>query len=67
MENYKITELADFINAINKKTDAAIEVSVGGTSGFVGAIQGGGFTVKITPPAPVRCKGAGKCKSDKTE
>lgn len=67
MENYKITELADFINAINKNADAALEVSVDRTSGIVGAIQGGGLYVKIIPPAPVRCKGAGKYKSDKTE
>ena len=67
MQDYKINELADFINAINKNTDAAIEVHTDGTKGIVGAIQGGGLTVKITPPAHAQCGGACKCKNDKTE
>lgn len=50
MKEYSIKELADFVNAINKNEDAAIEVSVGQQGGIVGAVTGGSLSVKITPP-----------------
>lgn len=51
MENYKITELADFINSINKNPDATIELTVDRMGGVAGAFAGNaGLCVKITPP-----------------
>lgn len=65
MQDYKINELADFINAINKNTDAAVKISVDRTSGIVGAIQGGGLYVEITPPARPAYHGGKQCESKK--
>ncbi len=68
MEKYTIKELGEFINAINKNPDSAIELQVDRTGGIISACNGAaGLSLKITPPAPVCCKGAGKCKNDKTE
>lgn len=51
MEKYTITELADFINSINKNPDATIELTVDRTGGVASAFAGNaGLCVKITPP-----------------
>lgn len=67
MQEYSIKELAEFVNAINKNTDAAIDINVTNSgSNVIGALCGGGLTVKITPPARANvCGRANKCKNRK--
>ena len=64
MKDYTIKELTEFINDINKNPDATIEVSVDRTSGIVGAIQGGGLFVKITPQPRALIAGVDLAKDD---
>lgn len=66
MQDYKINELADFINAINKNPDSAIELTVDRTGGIISACNGAaGLCVKITPPARPAYHGEKQCKSKK--
>lgn len=69
MEKYTIKELGEFINAINKKPDATIELTVDRAGGVAGAFAGNaGLILKITPTErPANCKGADKCKKTKSE